>query len=839
MDYAKRHNILFTRERFSDLVPVNAYEAGLFFMEGDRDYIGACFVGSPLIGADESTVEMIRSGLSGDCPDDTLIQVSYLSSSYIENLIKLYSTSRLDLKKRADGLTHEQKNTLWESFQRRREMLQGAARKPLVRASGVRMKNTTIVLSVKIPVSKTPTERELETVDAAIMRIEQSFKTIGLAPQRLDATQYLILLRSILFMGAEPDRWYDQDKLIKEQLLPYDAGVECQADYVKVKDTYIRSLSTQAFPESTHLGVMNQLIGDPLGSHNQIADPFMFTMNIYFPAQVKKMQEVRQKENAINYQSQGPWFKFVARLRSKKEGFDVLSQSIEEGNRPIMLWFNVLLFSDNAETSARAAATLRTYFQIFGYEMHEDRYTHAPMMLQQMPLFPEVEAVRKSFRYHTMTIREAAHMLPIIGEWKGSGRGGAITLAGRRGQVLLYDLFDSTTNYNAVIAAESGAGKSFLANDLIMSYLQQGAVVRIVDQGGSYEKLCEGLDGEYIVFDDAHRICLNPFTHVQDIDEELSLLKVIVAKMAAPTQGFNDWEMAQTEVVIKDVWDHVGNQMSITDVAEAMLRRAAAEEEPRLRNMAQQLHSFTRHGIYRRYFDGPNTLNYKNNLVVLELDQLRSKKHLQQVVMLQLIAQLQTECYLGDRNVKKVIILDEAWELFEDPIVAQFLQGAYRRFRKYGSSCVIITQSLNDLYQSASGEAIANNSNNVIVLRQNAEAIAGLKKSGRFNIGEYGYEQLNSLHTEPGQYSDVMFRSGSAWGVGRFVVERFSQLLYSTSPKEVAALKALRESGMSISEAINHYIAMERGEPPPARVSVAKSAARGEGGALGRAATGR
>ena len=50
----------------------------------------------------------------------------------------------------------------------------------------------------------------------------------------------------------------------------------------------------------------------------------------------------------------------------------------------------------------------------------------------------------------------------------------------RRGQALLYDLFDSTTNYNAVIAAESGAGKSFLANDLIMSYLQQGAVVRIV-----------------------------------------------------------------------------------------------------------------------------------------------------------------------------------------------------------------------------------------------------------------------------------------------------------------------------------------------------------------------
>ena len=94
MDYAQRHNILFSRERFSELVPVNAYEAGLFFCEGDRDYIGACFVGSPLIGADDSTVEMIRSGLSGDCPDDTILQVSYLSSSYIDNLVKVYAGSR-------------------------------------------------------------------------------------------------------------------------------------------------------------------------------------------------------------------------------------------------------------------------------------------------------------------------------------------------------------------------------------------------------------------------------------------------------------------------------------------------------------------------------------------------------------------------------------------------------------------------------------------------------------------------------------------------------------------------------------------------------------------------
>ncbi len=138
MNYAKRHSMLFNRERFPELVPVNAYESGLFFMEGDRDYIGACFVGSPLIGADDSTVEMIRSGLSGDCPDDTLVQVSFLSSSYIENLVRVYGTSRFDLLKRADGLTPEQKQTLWSAYQGRNEFLLEGARKAHINCASSR-----------------------------------------------------------------------------------------------------------------------------------------------------------------------------------------------------------------------------------------------------------------------------------------------------------------------------------------------------------------------------------------------------------------------------------------------------------------------------------------------------------------------------------------------------------------------------------------------------------------------------------------------------------------------------------------------------------------------------
>lgn len=814
MDYAKRHGILFNKDRFADLVPIEAYdeEEQLYFISGERDYLGGVYMGSPLIGADDGTTAMIKSAMSGDMPDDTILQISYLSSSYIDNMVNVYGAPREDILRRVDGLSYAQKEVLAGLARSRRQFLLDGARNPIVKSSGVRLKNTMLIISIKVPVSKSPNERELQDVKAAMMRVKESFKSVGLGPAEVDAQTYLILLRSILFMGEEPERWYDNDRLIKEQVFPYDGDMEVTPSYVRIKDTFIRSLSTQNYPDMVSLGLLNQLIGDPNGSHNQIVDPFMFSLNIYFPQQAKALKDIRQKQNAIHYQAQGPWAKYVARIRTKEEGFSTLDEAIEDGNRPVKLWFNALVFSRSADDSARSASRLRTHFQMHGYEVHEDKHMHGPFFVMQLPLFQEVASVDKTHRYYTMTVREAAQLPPVIGEWKGSGRGAALALSGRRGQIMLYDLFDSQTNYNCIIAAESGAGKSFLANDILVSYLQKGAKVRVVDQGRSYEKLCDSIGGEYIEFDEDRDISLNPFTHVKDIDEEITLLCVIIAKMASPSAGFSDWEMSQTAQVLKELWDQFGNRMTVTDVAERFNKKGDDNNnDQRLLNISQQLYQYTRHGAYGKYFDGPNTLDYNNNLVVLELDNLRSKPDLQQVVMLQLIAQLQTECYLGDLNVPKVIVIDEAWELFEDKMVAKFLEGAYRRFRKYYSACVVVTQSLDDLYNSASGDAIAKNSANVIVLRQNGEAIEGLHRSERFRIGEYGFTMLRSLHTERGQYSDMLLRSGENWGVARFVVDRYTQLLYSTAPDEVSAIKALREQGMSVKEAIEHLIGLEKG----------------------------
>ena len=157
--------------------------------------------------------------------------------------------------------------------------------------------------------------------------------------------------------------------------------------------------------------------------------------------------------------------------------------------------------------------------------------------------------------------------------------------------------------------------------------------------------------------------------------------------------------------------------------------------------------------------------------------------------------------YLGDRNRKKIVIVDEAWDLLTQGDVAKFIESAYRRFRKYGGSMVIITQSVNDLYSSASGRAIAENSATTMLLGQKPETIDDIKKEGKLQLSAYDYEQLKTVHTVTGAYSEIFVKSEFGRGIGKLLVNDFQKLLYSTKAEDVSAIDELKKTGMTnISE---------------------------------------
>jgi conjugal transfer ATP-binding protein TraC len=249
----------------------------------------------------------------------------------------------------------------------------------------------------------------------------------------------------------------------------------------------------------------------------------------------------------------------------------------------------------------------------------------------------------------------------------------------------------------------------------------------------------------------------------------------------------------------------------------------AQQEDPRETDLAKQLFPFTRSGSYGRWFDGDNNLEFDNRFIVLELDHLKGKKTLQQVVLLQLLARIQAELFLKPDKTPRLIIVDEAWELLaerdqpgqETGMVAQFLEASYRKLRKSGAGAVIVTQSIRDLASSSAGRAIAENAPFRFILAQRPESVDAAAREGLMEMSEYQRHILKTVHTRPGFYSEIMLDTPVGWGVARLIEDRFTQVLFSTRGAEREEVMAEIAAGVSPIQAVENYLKRHDEEVQP------------------------
>lgn len=289
-----------------------------------------------------------------------------------------------------------------------------------------------------------------------------------------------------------------------------------------------------------------------------------------------------------------------------------------------------------------------------------------------------------------------------------------------------------------------------------------------------------------------------------DLNDEMPQLKAIVAQMAS-SQALDELSLAFIEEAVQNQFAKKGRAMTVTDVAEFL----ASGSDPVQKELSKRLYPYTAKGAYASYFEGESTLNPKQRYVVLELEDLKAKKDLQEVVLLTLIFQINQDV-IRDRTEKKIVIIDEAWDLLTGGNTTEFMEAAYRRFRKYQGACISITQSINDFYRIPAGQAIIENADFMFLFRQRLESIEALKRSQRVSLSDGAYEILKSVHTDSGNYSEVFIYTPVGFTVGRLIIDRFFQLLYTTRPDEYGRLEEYTLGGLSISEAILKVMEEER-----------------------------
>lgn len=802
--------------RACQFCPVQAYDEQSKLFLCDDSTLGFAFECVPLAGGDQHTKERIEQLVAGDYPPGTIMQFFLYRSPDIEPQLNALARIRQDhmngplagvVKQRIDFLrAHTKKNIHGRSF------------------SGGdydcgRIQESRLIVSIKIPFEgKEPNESDVVLTKTWETKTESALSSVGLWPLALSASRYIRLMQSIINWSPNAS-WrsmtvmgeWEEDKTISAQIFDptTDLVIADKSTLQLGEHCFVKVMSAKRIPDAFFFTEAMKYVGNTMGGNDKLTINYAVCCNVFFPVTQSEKAKLETKRTWTVNQAVGPMLKFVPVLADKKHSFDILSESFQKGAKPIRMTFSVLLFSDSRKAVERAAVSAQSYWDMMHFHLMEDYFITAPMFQNCLPLCAEKEAVFHLDRYKTMTTRELPVLLPVFGEWKGTGTF-HVALISRNGQLMSLSLHDSDTNKNAVIAAESGSGKSFLLNEIIVSYLSEGAQVWVIDAGKSYKKLNEQLDGDFLQFDEASKICLNPFELIDDWKEDEDTISALIAAMASEKEKLSDFQMAGLKQILKRLWETKGQAMTVDDIAAECL----GHTEQRMHDIGQQLFSFTSKGGYGQYFHGHNSMRFENPFTVLELDELQGRTHLRQVVLMQLIFQIQREMYLGERNRKKIMIIDEAWDLIKSGPVSVFIEHGFRKFRKYGGSAIIATQSLNDLYENPVGRAIAENANMMLLLGQKPETIASIRDSGRLVLSEAGFNLLSTVASVGGVYSEIFVKSGhTGVGVGRLIVSNFEKMLFSTAPEDVNAIENYTNQGLNVTDAINHVL-RDRGLNP-------------------------
>lgn len=810
----KRLSQLCDRDTLSKLFPPSAEGDGVFFCNDKT--LGACFIGLPKPGGDEGTRDKLIGLLNIDFPADTVINYTYFSMPQIQGWTGVY--------RRARAASRYEPNSTFarDSFARRAGFIEDQAEKvhSAIDRSYAPPNDAILILSIKCPLqnqtSEGPPDREeLQRFQDTIEKCSENLNTAGFNFERLIGETYLPQVRLFFDPFTKIDDSYNEDIELREQILgPTSVVDSTEKSWITVNDdVHVKVMSIKRLPKRMALSNMNYLVGDPGGVTSQFQLPFFVSTTIYLPDSSSLRGSIMKKYQTVNYQAFGPMVKFIPKLGLRKEGFDIMVKELDQGGKSCMMSMTVGLYGKDKTQVSRMAGMVSGFYQTFDIKMAEESRLHLPVFYNALPLMASAESIKGTRRFWTMGVKHAVNFKPIFGDWRGTGLGGAHLLQTRRGQPLLFDFWDSPTNYNWVLTAGAGAGKSFAAQGIVQDLLSMGVKVWLFDNGYSYMKLAKLNKGEFISVRADDKYCFNPFSLIHDLADEMEQLKTIVAAMASPNTGLTDDEMTFVGEAIKGQFDRFGTTMQIDHVAEYLNK----QDHPVAQMLGRRLQPYTSNGEYSALFNGENNLDLSNDFIVLELIELANRPVLQRIILMLLMQRINYEAFRGDKKRKKQIVLEEASEFLKNDAsgsLGAFMAECARRIRKEEGGTGVVTQDIDDLYASASGRAIVKNSAWKLIMRQEPESIAALKDKRQIILDDYGYDLMRSVHSIPGKYSEIMVIGPKelGYGVARFVTDKFTQAAYSTKGRARTDIMEDIERGRDPVEAIEAFLASETKE---------------------------
>ena len=399
-------------------------------------------------------------------------------------------------------------------------------------------------------------------------------------------------------------------------------------------------------------------------------------------------------------------------------------------------------------------------------------------------------------KIHTFDRRSMGTVFPFTTSEVGHSTGVPLGFNRQTGTPILFDNFHSSlTNYNMVIFAKSGAGKSVTMKTLISrSSVLMGIESLALDAEGEYSIVAESLGGINVILSPNSKTIINFFDiEPEKVKDEITGKERIVVNVENKVEDVTQAliTMARGSTRSSEV-----NELTKQIIAEAVAEEYAAygitsdpnslyesserfnrgdrlyREKKKMptigswykrieknakenRNQDYNFHYSYLLKVMKQYireydgqmayFDGQSTFDLLDSAPFINLDisqlEERFARPLAQQILLSWIWEKYVKKNSEDRTKarKKRVLVDEAWMLLPYPEAVDFLNTMARRARKRNVSLAIISQRFQDFYEKPEAQAVLTSSDTKLFLAQDKSEIEQLKEVFKLSEGEAGF----------------------------------------------------------------------------------------------------
>ena len=398
---------------------------------------------------------------------------------------------------------------------------------------------------------------------------------------------------------------------------------------------------------------------------------------------------------------------------------------------------------------------------------------------------------------HTFDRNSMGTVFPFTTSEVGHPTGVPIGFNKQTGTPVLFDNFhNSLTNYNMVIFAKSGAGKSVTMKTLISrSSVLMGIESLALDAEGEYTVVAEALGGINIVISPTSKTIINIFdletenikdeitgkertvVNIENKVEDVTQALVTMAKGSTKSDEVNELTKQIIAEIIYEEYSSLGinsnpNSLYIEDSQNYMTgnelykkkkpmptigswykRLVKKAEENTNKNyefhysyLLKVMKQYVReYDGQMAYFDGQSTYDLLDDspFINIDISQLEERfaRPLAQQILLSWIWEKYVKKNSEDRKKakRKRVLVDEAWMLLPYPEAVDFLNKMARRARKRNVSLAIISQRFQDFYEKPEAQAVLTSSDTKLFLAQDKSEIQYLKEVFKLSEGEAGF----------------------------------------------------------------------------------------------------